>query len=95
MSLSQIDNNNFAFQNQLLNDLEIKRMLLTAQIETEKLILQNDLNKSFLTYEKYSEIFFALLGDKLGLNNAHNIDAYVREAYEQLGLKSGYSPYGE
>lgn len=70
-------------------------MLLTAQIETEKLILENNLKKNFVSYEKYSEIFFALLGDKLELNNTHNIDAYVREAYERLGLKNGYSPYGD
>lgn len=94
-ALSQIDNNNFAFQNELLHDLEIKRILITAQIETEKIILENNLKKEFLTYEKYSEIFFGLLGNKLGLNHSMNVEAYVREAYEQMGLKIGYSPYGD
>lgn len=94
-ALSQIDNNNFAFQNELLHDLEIKRILITAQIETEKIILENNLKKEFLTYEKYSEIFFSLLGNKLGLNHSTNVEAYVREAYEQMGLKIGYSPYGD
>lgn len=92
-ALSQIDNSNFAYQSKLLNDLEIKRILLTAQIETEKIILENNLKKEFLTYEKYSEIFFGLLGNKLGLNHSTNVEAYVREAYEQMGLKIGYSPY--
>lgn len=92
-ALSQIDNSNFAYQSQLLNDLEIKRILLTAQIETENIILENNLKKEFLTYEKYSEIFFGLLGNKLGLNHSTNVEAYVREAYEQMGLKIGYSPY--
>ena len=95
--LSQIDNQNFAFQNQLLNDLEIKRILLNAQIETEKMILQNNLNKDFLTYEKYAEIFFQLVSREVGLNNLDNqtISNYVKQAYDQMGLKIGYSPYGD
>lgn len=95
--LSQIDNQNFAFQNQLLNDLEIKRILLNAQIETEKMILQNNLNKEFLTYEKYAEIFFQLVSREAGLNNLDNqtISNYVKQAYDQMGLKIGYSPYGD
>lgn len=83
----------------LKNNAEINRIKLQAKNQIEQMILENHLKKDFLTYEKYCQIFFQLVERELGLNvleaNAQNVEAYVKQAYEQLGLKSGYSPYGE
>lgn len=83
----------------LKNNAEINRIKLQAKNQIEQMILENHLKKDFLTFEKYCQIFFQLLERELGLNvleaNAQNVEAYVKQAYEQLGLKSGYSPYGE
>lgn len=81
----------------LKNNAEINKIKLQAKNQIEQMILENHLKEDFLTYEKYAEIFFQLLERELGLNvleaNAQNVEAYVKQAYEQLGLKSGYSPY--
>lgn len=83
----------------LKNNAEINKIKLQAKNQIEQMILENHLKKDFLTYEKYCQIFFQLIERELGLNvleaNAQNVQAYVKQAYEQLGLKSGYSPYGE
>lgn len=83
----------------LKNNAEINRIKLQAKNQIEQMILENHLKKDFLTFEKYCQIFFQLVERELGLNvleaNAQNVEAYVKQAYEQLGLKSGYSPYGE
>lgn len=83
----------------LKNNTEINKIKLQAKNQIEQMILENHLKKDFLTYEKYCQIFFQLIERELGLNvlevNAQNVQAYVKQAYEQLGLKSGYSPYGE
>ena len=83
----------------LKNNAEINRIKLQAKNQIEQMILENHLKKDFLTYEKYCQIFFQLIERELGLNvleaNAQNVEVYVKQAYEQLGLKSGYSPYGE
>lgn len=83
----------------LKNNAEINKIKLQAKNQIEQMILENHLKKDFLTYEKYCQIFFQLLERELGLNvleaNAQNVEVYVKQAYEQLGLKSGYSPYGE
>lgn len=81
----------------LKNNAEINKIKFQAKTEIEKMILENELKKDFLTYEKYCQIFFQLLERELGLNvmemNSQNIENYVREAYEQMGLKNDYSPY--
>lgn len=83
----------------LKNNAEINKIKLQAKNQIEQMILENHLKKDFLTYEKYCQIFFQLVERELGLNileaNAQNVQAYVKQAYEQMGLKSGYSPYGE
>lgn len=83
----------------LKNNAEINKIKLQAKNQIEQMILENHLKKDFLTYEKYCQIFFQLVERELGLNvleaNVQNVEAYVKQAYEQLGLKSGYSPYGE
>lgn len=83
----------------LKNNAEINRIKLQAKNQIEQMILENHLKKDFLTYEKYCQIFFQLIERELDLNvleaNAQNVEVYVKQAYEQLGLKSGYSPYGE
>lgn len=83
----------------LKNNAEINKIKLQAKNQIEQMILENHLKEDFLTYEKYAEIFFQLLERELGLNvleaNAQNVEAYVKQAYEQLGLKIGYSPYAD
>lgn len=83
----------------LKNNAEINKIKLQAKNQIEQMILENHLKKDFLTYEKYCQIFFQLVERELGLNvleaNAKNVEAYVKQAYEQLGLKIGYSPYGD
>ncbi len=83
----------------LKNNAEINKIKLQAKNQIEQMILENHLKKDFLTFEKYCQIFFQLLERELGLNvleaNAQNIEAYAKQACEQLGLKTGYSPYGD
>lgn len=83
----------------LKNNAEINKIKLQAKNQIEQMVLENHLKKDFLTFEKYCQIFFQLLERELGLNvleaNAQNITAYVKQAYEQLGIKNGHSPYGE
>lgn len=83
----------------LKNNAEINKIKLQAKNQIEQMILENHLKEDFLTYEKYAEIFFQLVERELGLNvleaNAQNVEAYVKQAYEQLGLKIGYSPYAD
>lgn len=82
----------------LKNNAEINKAKLNAKIEIERMLQENEIKKDYLTFEGFSNLFFRLLEREMGLNsleaNAQNIETYVKQAYEQMGLKNGYSPYG-
>lgn len=74
----------------LKNNAEINKLKLQAKIEIERMIMDNELKKEYLSFYKYCDLFFRLLERDLGLNameqNAENIEAYVRQAFEQMSL---------
>lgn len=74
----------------LKNNAEINRAKVAAKLEIQRMIADNELRKDFLVFEKYCDIFFRLLERDLGLNameaNAEQIERYVSEAFEQMGL---------
>ena len=66
---------------------------MAAKLEIERMIQEKELQKDYLVFEKYCDIFFRLLERDLGLNvmelNAEQIERYAAEAFEQLGLLDG------
>lgn len=74
----------------LKNNAEINRAKLNAKLEIERMIAEKELQKDYLVFEKYCEIFFRLLEREVGLNtmelNAENIERYVAEAFSQMGM---------
>lgn len=74
----------------LKNNAEINKAKLNAKLEIERMIAEKELQKDYLIFEKYCEIFFRLLEREVGLNamelNAENIERYVAEAFSQMGM---------
>lgn len=74
----------------LKNNAEINKAKLNAKLEIERMIAEKELQKDYLVFEKYCEIFFRLLEREVGLNamelHAENIERYVAEAFSQMGM---------
>lgn len=77
----------------LRNNAEINKAKVAAKLEIERMVKEKELQKDYLVFEKYCDIFFRLLERDLGLNvmelNAEQIERYAAEAFEQLGLLDG------
>lgn len=74
----------------LRHNAEINKAQVAAKLEIERMVKERELQKDYLVFEKYCDIFFRLLERELGLNvmelNAEKIERYAAEAFKQMGL---------
>lgn len=78
---------------QSIHNYDIEKIILNAQLEIEKMVVENNLKKDLFTFEKYANLFFLLIERDLGLNmlkNNQDIFEYLLQAYQQMGVSPNY-----
>lgn len=82
----------------LRNKNRLDEIKLQAEIEIQRMLKTNEINKDYLTYSKFCDIYFRLIEREVGLDmmaqNMANIEASAQHLFEQVNQNKDYSPYG-